>query len=72
MFYTVMDIALVMQQDIELVYRAIRLLKIFKGHRFRKDGKKYIFDEEERRMIEQVMKFGINAARMAGGEKCLA
>jgi len=69
--YTVKDLAKALKRDPQHVYRAMQLLEIYQDKEFSKEGKSYLFNEVERKMVEEVVKQGIKAAKptMRYGEK---
>lgn len=61
--YTVKDLAKALKRDPQHVYRAMQLLEIYQDKEFSKEGKSYLFNEFEKKMVEDVVKKGVAAAK---------
>lgn len=61
--YTVKDLAKALKRDPQHVYRAMQLLEIYQDKEFSKEGKSYLFNEVERKMVKEVVEQGIKAAK---------
>jgi len=69
--YTVKDLAKALRRDPQHVYRSMQLLEVYQDKEFSKEGKTYLFNETERKMVEDVVKQGVAAAKptMEYGDK---
>lgn len=61
--YTVRDVAEAVQREPNAVYRAIKIVEIYRKYRFRKEGRAFLFNEQEKQLLEEVVTHGVAAAK---------
>lgn len=61
--YTVQDVSKEIKREPNAIYRAIRLVEIYRNYEFQKEGRSYSFNEQEKNLLADVVKQGVAAAK---------
>jgi hypothetical protein len=61
--YTVKELAKALRLDPQRVYRAMRLLEVYQDKEFSKEGKSYLFNDQEKQIVQDVVENGVKAAK---------